>query len=122
MDHTRDNPLKRFNAFWIAILLVTTFGIGCLIVGPFTRTKVKTAYQEVSAERLAIKSDVLKAEAAALNTEALQEQMKSLAGTLNSVEPTPGSMIVPGSTSEAVEKAPATTEEVPAETTSEPTN
>jgi len=120
MDHTRDNPLKRFNAFWVAILLVTTFGIGCVILRPLTHGKVDTAYETASAARLAIKNEVLKAEAETLNVEALKKQMASLAKTLNSGEPTQGVMPVAAAAPAPVEEPPV--EEAPAETTPDPTN
>ena len=125
MDHTRDNPLKRFSAFWIAILLVTTFGIGCVILRPLTHGKVDTAYEAAAAGRLAIKNDVLKAESAALNTTALSEKMESVAKTLNVTEPSQGVMPVPGTEPAPTEEAPsdaAPTEEAPAEPTPEPSN
>jgi hypothetical protein len=125
MDHTRDNPLKRFNAFWVAILLVTTFGIGCVILRPLTHGKVDTAYEAAAAERLAIKNDVIKAEASALNVDALNSQMESLAKTLNSSEPTQGVMPVAGALPAATDEVPveeAPVEETPAETTPEPSN
>lgn len=120
MDHTRDNPLKRFNAFWVAILLVTTFGIGCIVLRPLTHGKVDTAYEAASDGRLAIKNEVLKAEAEALNSFALSDQMASVAKTLNSSKPTQGAMSVAVAAPAPVEEAPA--EEPAAEATPEPSN
>jgi hypothetical protein len=125
MDHTRDNPLKRFSAFWIALLLVTTFGIGCIILRPLTHGKVETAYQAAADEKLAIKAEVLKAESEALNASALGKQMSSLAKTLNSA-PAPGAMPVttvpPAPTEGAPVEEPPVEGDAPAEVTPEPSN
>ena len=130
MDHTRDNPLKRFNAFWVAILLVTTFGIGCIILRPFTLGNDNAAYEAASEGRLAIKNEVLKAEAETLNVESLNDQMASLAKTLHSGEPTQGAMpvVIPApapaeaAPAEAAPTEDAPTEETPTETNPESSN
>ena len=137
MDHTRDNPLKRFTAFWIAFLLVATFGIGCIILRPLTHGEVSTAEQAAAEGRLQIKAEVLEAEAETLNLSALEAALTSHAKDLtNSQAPEPGSMAVPSAvpapapaedpaTAEdpAPADAPATSEEAaPAETSSETTN
>lgn len=110
MDHTRDNPLKRFTAFWIALLLVTAFGIACIILRPLTHGKVDTAYEMAGEDRLSIKADIEKVQADTLNEGALQKALEAgAAGLLG--EPSAGSMPVAGA-------APAPAEK-PAETPAE---
>ena len=94
MDHTRDNPLKRFNAFWFAVLLVTTFGIGALILWPLSNGETVTVMDLKAEERLELKAETMKAQESALNTEALAEAMAAAAKAPKG-EPTPGSMAVP---------------------------
>ncbi|MDB4353700.1 hypothetical protein N9Z02_00180 [Akkermansiaceae bacterium] len=95
MDHTRDNPLKRFSAFWIAFLLVGCFGIACVILRPLTHGEVDTAYEMVSEERLAVKAEIKKAEAASLSSEKLQKALEATAKNLNQ-PPSKGAMPLPG--------------------------
>ncbi|MFT6863254.1 MAG: hypothetical protein ACJAVK_001815 [Akkermansiaceae bacterium] len=96
MDHTRDNPLKRFTAFWIAILLVFCFGVGLIILRPLTHANSETAYDMRRDDKLAVKADIDRAQEGALNKAALQkafdEQKESF--TTNTVAA--GSMAVPG--------------------------
>lgn len=77
MDHNRDNPLKRFTAFWIAVLLVGCFGVACIILRPLTHAKVNTAYEEISSERLETKMEIEKAQASAINQEKLAQAGES---------------------------------------------
>ena len=95
MDHNRDNPLKRFSAFWIALLLVGCFGIACVILRPMTHAEVEDAYEMKSNERLATKADIEKAQAAALDPAKLEESLKASAATLNQA-PSKGAMPLPG--------------------------
>jgi hypothetical protein len=95
MDHTRDNPLKRFTAFWIALLLVGCFGIACIILRPLTHGHVDTAYEMVSDARLATKSEIKKTQAAVIDSEKLEKSLKSAAQTLNQA-PSKGAMPLPG--------------------------
>ncbi|MDA7519748.1 hypothetical protein N9A89_01730 [Akkermansiaceae bacterium] len=95
MDHNRDNPLKRFSAFWIAILLVGCFGVACIILRPMTHAKVESAYEMIADERLATKAEIEKAQAAALNSERLEKSLKASAATLNQT-PAAGAMPLPG--------------------------
>jgi hypothetical protein len=95
MDPNRDNPLKRFSAFWIAFLMVSTFGIGGMILRPLTHAKVDTAYEMKSEERLAVKKKIESEQAAALSKEKLEEAISLTAESLNKA-PTPGAMKLPG--------------------------
>ena len=95
MDHNRDNPLKRFSAFWIAILLVGCFGIACIILRPMTHAKVEGAYEKMSDARLATKAEIEKAEAAVLSSEKLEKALKASAANLNQA-PAAGAMPLPG--------------------------
>ena len=95
MDHTRDNPLKRFTAFWIALLLVGCFGIACVLLRPLTHGQVDTAYEMVSDARLATQSEIMKSQAAALDSDKLEKTLKSAAQTLNQA-PSKGAMPLPG--------------------------
>jgi len=65
MDHTRDNPLKRFTAFWVAFIIVSSFGIGAIILGAFSGDDVDPAYEAVSNERLKVKASIDNAQKAA---------------------------------------------------------
>ncbi|MGC6467130.1 MAG: hypothetical protein ACON38_18665 [Akkermansiaceae bacterium] len=120
MDHTRDNPLKRFNAFWFAALLVTTFGIGTLILWPLSNGDVETAMDLKAGERLALKEEIGKAQDGALNTDALAKAMEAAAKAPKG-EPTPGSMAVPTEAPEEEAGEEAAGEGEEAEKT-EPTN
>lgn len=95
MDHTRDNPLKRFTAFWVALLLVTAFGIACLIVGPFTSSKGDAATEAAADERRAVRTKVDSAQSNALNEAALEKAFESNAKSLLTSKPTPGKTAVP---------------------------
>ncbi|MGC6426726.1 MAG: hypothetical protein ACON5H_06995 [Akkermansiaceae bacterium] len=95
MDHNRDNPLKRFTAFWIALLLVGCFGIACVILRPLTHRAVDTAYQEASAARLDTKAAYEEAQSAAIDEEKLSKAISEASKTL-SATPTAGAMPLPG--------------------------
>ncbi len=95
MDHTRDNPLKRFTAFWIALLLVTAFGIACIILRPMTHGQVDTVSDVAGKERLAIRADIDKAQADTLNEDALEKALEAKTADLIK-EPSAGKMPVPG--------------------------
>lgn len=96
MDHTRDNPLKRFTAFWIAILLVTSFGIALIITQPFAPDKTDKAYEMVSEGRLEIKEEIDRAQDEALNESALSAAIAELAKSFDQNKESKGSMPVPG--------------------------
>ena len=96
MDHTRDNPLKRFTAFWIALLLVTAFGIALILVKPFAPDKVDEAYLIMGEERAKIKDGVDRAQDAALNLEKLATAKEAQAKAFASNKETKSSMAVPG--------------------------
>ena len=83
MDHNRDNPLKRFTAFWIAVLLVGCFGIACIILRPLTHAQVDTAYEKISSQRLETKMEIDKAQASALNQEKLAKASESVLKSFN---------------------------------------
>lgn len=106
MDHTRDNPLKRFTAFWIAILLVFCFGVALILLRPLTHRESDSAEDLVAAKRLEVKSDIDRAQAETLNDEALSkavsEKLTSFAG--DTVQK--GAMPIPG-TAPAPAPAPA---------------
>ena len=79
MDHTRDNPLKRFTAFWIALLMVTSFGIALIIFQPFAPDKTDKAYEAAGEARLKIKEEIDRAQDDALNEESLEKALKAQA-------------------------------------------
>lgn len=97
MDHNRDNPLKRFSAFWIALLLVGCFGIACLILRPMTHGDVDTAYEKISAGRLATKLQIERAQSSAVDEEKLSKAAAASTKTLTST-PSPGAMPLPAAT------------------------
>lgn len=75
MDHTRDNPLKRFTAFWIALLLVFSFAVAMILLRPMTHHDSTSADEVISSNRLKVKREVDSAQDDALNSEALQEAL-----------------------------------------------
>ncbi len=95
MDHTRDNPLKRFTAFWVALLLVTAFGIACIILRPMTHAKVDSAMEAAADDRRAVRAEVDNAQRKNLNQSALDEAFKAKAVSLLKSEPKPGKVAVP---------------------------
>ncbi|MFT6238634.1 MAG: hypothetical protein ACJAQT_000708 [Akkermansiaceae bacterium] len=108
MDHTRDNPLKRFTAFWVALLLVTAFGIACLIVGPFTKTDGDSSMKAAADERRAVRAKVDSAQSSALNELALEKAFEANAKTLRMNVPIPGKAAVPAAApAPAAEPEPA---------------
>jgi len=95
MDHTRDNPLKRFSAFWISIFMVALFGIAGLILRPLTQASQETAYMAKEQERLETRAEIDRVQQAALEAKNIDDKaVSSFAKTLNQA-PTPGSMAVP---------------------------
>lgn len=91
MDHTRDNPLKRFAAFWIATLLIVSFAIACVIVRPMTHGDVNTVYDMKSEARLTLVSEARAAQEAALDTAAIEKAITKPSDNLHQQVPTPGS-------------------------------
>lgn len=96
MDHTRDNPLKRFTAFWIAILLVTSFGIALIITQSFAPDKTDKAYEMMGEGRLEIKEEIDRAQDDALNEAALSEALQAQIKSFGQNKESKGSMPVPG--------------------------
>ena len=108
MDHTRDNPLKRFTAFWVALLLVTAFGIAGLILRPLMSNKVDSAMEEAADDRRAVRAEIDNAQRKKLNTAALDDAFKANAKSLLTSKPTPGAVAVPAAIPEpAAEPEPA---------------
>ena len=114
MDHTRDNPLKRFSAFWIALLLVTAFGIACFILRPLTHGKVDAAYEMTGEDRLTIKADIDKVQADTLNVGALNRALEAKTKDLIK-EPSAGNMPVPEAAPAPADKPADKPAETPAE-------
>jgi hypothetical protein len=75
MDHTRDNPLKRFKAFWIANLLVLSFGVALILLRPLTHMDADSAMDVAGKERLEVKKEVDRAQSEALKPDSLQAAM-----------------------------------------------
>lgn len=114
MDHTRDNPLKRFKAFWIALLLVFSFGVALLLLRPLTHGDADTAPDVDGRARLEVKDEIDRAQSNALNEKALaaaiSEQLKSFSQNTESKGAKPVPVAAP-----AVKEAPAA-DEAPAAT------
>ena len=106
MDHTRDNPLKRFTAFWIAILLVFCFGVGLIILRPLTHSEAETAYDMKSDAKLETKAGIDRAQEGALNQDALKKAFDEQRKSFTTNTEAAGSMAVPGA---APAPAPADT-------------
>ncbi|MDB4652845.1 hypothetical protein OAE39_01075 [Akkermansiaceae bacterium] len=96
MDHTRDNPLKRFTAFWIAILMVTSFGIALIITQPFVSDNTDKVYEMVGKGRLEIKEEIDRAQDGALNEGALSDALQAQIKSFRENNESKGSMPVPG--------------------------
>jgi len=94
MDHTRDNPLKRFSAFWVALAMIGLFAIACAILRPLTHSETTTAYMMKEEERVKTRSEIEKAQTGALKGKSLDKAISGFAQTLNQA-PTPGAMAVP---------------------------
>ena len=90
MDHTRDNPLKRFAAFWIAVLLIGCFAIACVILRPLTHGKVDTAYEMKGEARVALVSEARSAQEATYDEAAMDKIIAAQAGQLHTQTPEPG--------------------------------
>jgi len=95
MDHTRDNPLKRFTAFWVAFLLVTAFGIACIILRPLTHAQVDSATEAKAEERLAVRAEVDREQSKKLSGEALDEALATTAKSLHNSKPEASAIKVP---------------------------
>lgn len=91
MDHARDNPLKRFAAFWIAALLIASFAIACVIVRPMIHGDDNTVYDMKAGVRLELVSESRAAQEAALDTAALEKAITEPSDNLHKQVPTPGS-------------------------------
>ena len=95
MDHTRDNPLKRFTAFWVAFLLVTAFGIACLLLRPITHAQVNSATEAKAEERFAVRAEVDREQSKKLNGGALDEALATAAKSLHTSKPAASAIKVP---------------------------
>lgn len=94
MDHTRDNPLKRFTAFWIAIALISVFGLASLFISPLAARGESEAYQIKMEERLDLKRGTL-AQQEAKVAEMNVEENSALYLKEMGVKPTASGMAVP---------------------------
>ena len=104
MDHTRDNPLKRFSAFWIAIVLATSFGLALIITQPFAPDKTDKAYEMVGEGRLEIKEEIDRAQNDALNEAALADALQAQAKSFDKNTESKGSMPIPSAAPASAEK------------------
>ena len=95
MDHTRDNPLKRFTAFWVALLLVTAFAIAIILLRPLTHGKVDSAEAAKAEERRAVRTEVDREQSKNLSGGALDEALTANATSLLSSKPAPSAIKVP---------------------------
>lgn len=119
MDHTRDNPLKRFTAFWITLLLVFCFGVALIILRPLTHSKAQTAYDLKSESKLEVKEEVDRAQESALNQAALKKAMAAQVSSFKQNVVAPGSMPVPGAAPAAAPAPAETPAEAPVETSAQ---
>lgn len=95
MDHTRDNPLKRFTAFWVAFIIVSSFGIGAIILGAFSGDDVDPAYEAVSKERLEVKTSIDNAQKAGADPAKLAAAIASHADALKAGEAASQKKVLP---------------------------
>lgn len=112
MDHTRDNPLKRFKAFWIALLLVFSYGIALILLRPLTHGDSGSAMEVTGKARLEVKEELDRAQDSALDPDTLK---KAIAGQVEAFPqntqkkgamPLPGAAPAPNGTG-AAETPPA---------------
>lgn len=96
MDPTRDNPLKRFTAFWVAFGIILSFGVALLIFRPLTHRQAETAKGVAAQVRLDIKSSVDREQKEALNQQKLADVLAAQM-TKFTEKPSPGAMPAPGS-------------------------
>ena len=73
MDFTRDNPLKRFTAFWIGLGIFLIFGALALIVSPLASERQDKAYEIKEAKRLDTKRGILIAQETDLESRDLEK-------------------------------------------------
>ncbi|MDB4265271.1 hypothetical protein N9891_00825 [bacterium] len=66
----------------MALLLITAFGIACLIFGIFDPKEVDASYEIAADERKAIRAEVDRAQSMALEPEKLNEAIQSTAASL----------------------------------------
>jgi hypothetical protein len=107
MDHTRDNPLKRFTAFWIALLLVFSFAVALLLLRPLTHHDSESTGDLIREQRLEVKRQIDRDQKEALNGESLQ---KAIAAQIQSFGNNPvekGNRMVPAAAPEPAQAADA---------------
>ncbi|MGD1977776.1 MAG: hypothetical protein PVJ98_00135 [Akkermansiaceae bacterium] len=107
MDHTRDNPLKRFKAFWIALLLVFSFGVALILLRPLTHGDNDGAMDITAKGRLETKEAIDREQSQALNTEGLESAYAEQLKTFAENKMTKGAMPVPGAAPAPAPEAPA---------------
>ena len=113
MDHTRDNPLKRFRAFWIALLLVFSFGVALILLRPLTHRDGESPMDVAGKKRLTVKGEIDRAQDDALNEEDLKKAFSSQLSSFSENTIGKGAMPVPGAApapAEPMDDASAETE------------
>lgn len=105
MDHTRDNPLKRFTAFWIAILLVLCFGVALILLRPLTHLASDSISEVISEERLEVKRNTDLDQEEALDVEALDAVLQAKLQTFDQNKVEKGAMPVPSAAPADADKA-----------------
>lgn len=104
MDHTRDNPLKRFKAFWLANILVLSFGVALILLRPLTHMDSDTAMDVTGQARLEIKKEVDRGQSEALDSDALAKAVSEQLKTFGQNTAAKGAMPLPSAAPAPVKK------------------
>ena len=105
MDFTRDNPLKRFTAFWIGLGIFLIFGALALIVSPLASERQDKAYEIKEAQRLDTKRGILIAQETDLESRDL-EKGRQAADLMAATAPKISEMKVPAAPAAAPKANP----------------
>ena len=58
MDTPQDNPLKRFGAFWLGLVLFGLFGLACMLINLFSADERTSAEKERAKARIEIRKQI----------------------------------------------------------------
>jgi mono/diheme cytochrome c family protein len=106
MDSTRDNPFIRFATFWWALGTFLIFGVLIAVIWAFNHTDPQTLEDVAAKARYKTKTEIFKAQAAAIPKEAITAAIATVGPQLAASKPVASdkpSDLIPGSKT-AIEK------------------